>query len=143
MNVRPIELGRFVWGMTLIVRPAWVLTRVHHLRVDGPSETVARILGVRHTVQAVLSGIRPSPEVLAMGVWVDGVHALTAVGLAVLDRSRARGGLTDAVIALSWGALGWRDLGAAQTLYPQRARDPLARSVLRRVPGGGFLLRRT
>lgn len=60
---------------------------VHHVTVDNKSVLIARILGVRQLAQAVLSGVRPSPEVLAMGVWVDGVHAMTALGLACVDAS--------------------------------------------------------
>lgn len=44
---------------------------------------------------SVLSGCRPSPEVLATGVWVAGVYALTAIALVIVDRARARGGLTE------------------------------------------------
>ncbi|MFY0408575.1 hypothetical protein [Solicola sp. PLA-1-18] len=42
--------------------------------------TVARLLGARHLAQACLSGTRPTPEVIAMGVQVNAVHALTALG---------------------------------------------------------------
>lgn len=39
---------------------------------------VARILGARRLTQAALSDVGPSPEVLAMGVWVDCAHATLA-----------------------------------------------------------------
>ena len=108
------------------------MTTVHHVRVDTKSLAVARILGARQLTQAALSGLRPSPEVLAMGVWVDAVHAMTAFGLAVLDRSRARAGLTDTAIAGLWAVIGYRDLVSAQPTPPahQRRRDQLARIVL-------------
>ncbi|MBE7190534.1 hypothetical protein, partial [Jatrophihabitans endophyticus] len=106
---------------------------------------VGRILGVRHLVQATLSGVRPTSEVLAMGAWVDAVHALTALGLAGTDRARARAALTDAAFASAWAAAGYRDLTSthfARTAR-QRRRDRLARAVLRHVPGGPALLTRT
>jgi hypothetical protein len=117
------------------------MTKVHHVRVDHKSVVIARILGARQLTQATLSGFRPSPEVLAMGVWVDAVHAMTALGLAVLDRSRARAGVTDTAIAGLWAAAGYRDLASAQATPPaqQRVRDQLARIVLGVVPGAAPL----
>ena len=142
--IRRIEVVRAAWGAALLVAPRQVLGRVHHLRVDRASVRVARVLGARQLGQAVLSGVDPSPEVLAMGVWVDGVHAATAVGLAVVDRHRARAGLTDAAIAGAYAVLGYRDLVTARPTPPshQRRRDELARAVLGLVPGGGPLLSR-
>lgn len=144
MISRPIEISRAVWGLALLGRPDQVLTRVHGLQIDRPSVVIARILGVRHVTQAVLSGVEPSPTVLAMGVWVDGTHALTALGLAAVDRSRVRAGLVDAAIALTWAVVGWRDLGRPDRSAPheERRRDRLARAVLGVVPGGPPLLRR-
>jgi len=62
----------------LLFAPRAVLNRVHHVEVDTKSVLVARVLGARHLTQAALSGVNPSPEVLAMGVWVDVAHACTA-----------------------------------------------------------------
>jgi hypothetical protein len=116
---------------------------VHHLTVDTKSVMIARILGARQLTQAALSGFRPSPEVLAMGVWVDAVHASTALALAVIDPSRARAGLTDAAIAGIWAGAGYRDLARARAGPPsyQRRRDRLARIVLGVAPGRKLLLR--
>lgn len=131
------------WGTALLVAPRQVMTRVHHVQVDRPSTAVARVLGARHLVQAGLSGLSPSAEVLALGVWVDTAHALTAVGLAAVDRTRARAGLTDAAIAAAWAGLGLVDLrrGRGTRSSHGRRRDRLARAVLRRVPGGTWLRR--
>lgn len=141
---RQIELLRAAWGAALLMAPRQVMDNVHHVRVDSKSVVIARILGARQLTQATLSGLRPSPEVLAMGVWVDAVHALTALGLAVADRSRARAGLTDTAVAGLWAGAGYRDLlGSAPTSRSdQRRRDRLARLVLRVAPGGAFLLER-
>lgn len=80
------------------------------MRVDRKALVVTRILGARHLFQALLSGINPSPEVLAAGIWVDAVHSMTAFGLAVVDWRRARGGMIDGVVAASWAWLGLRHL---------------------------------
>lgn len=141
MNLRIIEIGRAGWGAAMLCAPRVILEHIHHVEIDTKSVVVSRILGARHLGQAALSGINPSPEVLAMGVWVDAVHAGSAVALAVLDRSRARAGFTDAAIAAGWAAAGYRDLRNAIATPPthQRRRDRLARWVLQIVPGGAQL----
>jgi hypothetical protein len=105
---------------------------------------VARVLGARHLTQAALSGIRPTPAVLALGVWVDTVHAGTALAFAAADPARARAGITDAAVAGGWAAAGFRDVTRGRApLHPQeRRRDQLARTVLKRVPAGRPLLAR-
>ena len=142
MYIRYIELLRAGWGAGLLSAPNAVLTRVHGVRVDRKAEVISRILGARHLVQASLSGVDPSPEILAGGVWVDTVHAVTALGLAVVDRRRARAALTDAVIAGVWAVFGWRDLhsGNVPSRPHDRGRDELARTVFGALPGGGRLM---
>lgn len=141
---RRIELVRAGWGLALLLAPETVLGRVHHIRVDAPTLGVARILGARQLAQATLSGVDPSPEVLAMGVWVDTAHALSAIGLAAAAPRRARAALTDTAVAGLWAAAGARDLrrGVATPAGHDRRRDRLARVVLGLVPGGRALLGR-
>jgi len=143
MKIRAIELIRAGWGGVLLAAPAEVLGHIHGVRVDRRAVIVTRILSARHLVQALLSGVDPGPEVLAAGVWVDTVHSATALGLAVVDRRRARGGVTDALVAASWAALGWRHLrtGKART-DGVRGRDRLARAVVGALPGGRGLMAR-
>jgi hypothetical protein len=76
-----------------------------------------------------------------MGVCVDAVHALTAVGLAAIDHTRGRAGITDTAVAGMWAAAGYRDLRRGRTTPPkhQRMRDRLAVIVLDRVAAGCFL----
>lgn len=144
-SVRRIEIARAAWGAALLLAPRTVLEQIHHLQVDGTSLLLARILGVRHLGQAFLSGVDPSPEVLAMGVWVDAAHATSALALAAVDRARARGGLTDAGVAGVWAAAGYHDLNSGAVPSPRhdRRRDTMARWVLGIVPGGSMLMRRS
>ncbi len=141
--MRKIELARGAWGAALLLSPRPVLGGVLRLRVDRANVNVARILGARHLTQAVLSGATPSREVLALGVWVDGVHALTALGLAGLDPTRARAGLIDAAVAATWAGFGLRDVETSVVAGAghDRLRDQLARGLLSRLPGAGLLPR--
>ncbi|MFZ1175968.1 MAG: hypothetical protein WAO15_06805 [Mycobacterium sp.] len=141
MKVRGIELMRAGWGAALLIAPEAVLTRVHGVQVDRKAIVVTRVLGTRHLLQALLSGINPGPEVLAAGVWVDTVHSMTAFGLAVVDRRRARAGVTDGVVAALWAGLGFRHLrtGKARTATVS-GRDRLARTVVGALPGGHGLM---
>jgi hypothetical protein len=143
MQLRPIELGRAAWGAAMLFAPRLVLERVHGVDTDTTAVMVARILGARHLVQAALSGIDPSPEVLAMGVWVDTAHASSALALAAVDHSRARAGIIDGVVALGWAGIGYRDLRSAHATPPahDRRRDALARGVMHFLPGARPLAR--
>ena len=86
-----------------------------------------------HLVRATLSGITPSPEVIAGGVWVDAVHSVVAFGLATTDHHRGGVGTVDGAVAVVWGVFGLRDLTSGAVLPPQhdRRRDRLARAMLR------------
>jgi hypothetical protein len=143
MKVRRIEVIRAGWGVALLAAPGVVLTRVHGVHVDSPALVIARILGARHLAQALLSGVNPTPEVLAAGAWVDAVHSMTAFGLAAVDRRRTRAGVTDGVVAAAWAGLGLRHLhtGEAKTATIG-VRDRLARTVIGALPGGRGLMAR-
>lgn len=143
MSLRWIEVARAACGASLLLAPRRTL-RATHATLDTRSVNVTRVLGARQLAQAVLSGVRPSPEVLATGVWVDTAHSATAVALALTDRRRARAGLIDATVAGVWAGIGARDLSNAEPTAPghDRVRDRLARLVLPRLPGGSALLRR-
>lgn len=142
MRWRRIELVRGAFGMALLVAPRPMLRHVHRVEADSVSVAVARVLGVRQLTQAVLSGVRPSPEVLAMGVWVDLAHATSALGLAAVDRSRGFAGLFNAAAATGWAGSGYTTLRTGPVTQPshERVRDRLARVTLERVPGGAPLL---
>jgi hypothetical protein len=72
---------------------------------------VARVLGVRHLVQAGLTAAAlraepGSPLPLALGAAVDVLHASTMVGLALVDRGARRVALADTGIEVSLAAAG-------------------------------------
>ena len=143
MRWRRLELVRAAWGVAMLLRPGPILSAVD-TGGDRTMIVVGRVLGARHLTQAVLSGARPSPEILAMGVWVDAVHALCALGLAAVSPSRTGAGVGDAVGAVGWAAFGYHDLTNPRSIVPagSRRRDAMARWTLARVPAGGPLLDR-
>jgi hypothetical protein len=72
---------------------------------------VARVLGVRHLVQAGLTAAalraQPgSPYPLAGGAAVDALHATTMVGLALVDRGARRVALADTGVELAFATAG-------------------------------------
>ncbi len=143
MAPRAIEVTRALFGASLLLAPRPMLVHVHRVHVDRTSILVARVLGARQLGQALLSGLRPSPEVLAMGIWVDVAHGASAVGLAAVDRQRAFAGLLNAGAAAGWAADGYRTLVRGPVADPshERRRDRLARWTLGHLPGGPPLLR--
>lgn len=142
VSVRYLEVIRAGWGAALLAAPRAVLTGMRAVHVDRKALVVTRILGARQLVQAVLSGVNPTPEILAAGVWVDAVHSLTAFGLAVADRNRARVGVVDGLVAALWARFGLHNLhtGTAPPKAHARRRDRLARIVIGALPGGRGLM---
>lgn len=141
-GLRPAEIARVVWGACLIIRPRSVLTRVHHAPTDPVTVAVARVLGARHLAQAAATVYRPSPELIAVGVYSDASHAVSMTGLAAVSSSLRRAGLTDTAIALAFAVAGSVDLRSPAPRGRQGVgrSAALARKFLVRVPGGSVLL---
>src|SRR5690349_19706849 len=100
------------WGAALVAAPRPLLRGL--ARADDPADRIAvavlRVLGVRHVGQALVEVLGPQPAVRYLGAAVDGLHALTAVGLAVLDPRWRRGALTDTAIAAFFAATTVKEL---------------------------------
>jgi hypothetical protein len=60
---------------------------------------VAAVLGVRHLLQAVFMGPRPTRRQLKLGALVDAAHAATMIGLALGRRGPGRLPLASATTA--------------------------------------------
>lgn len=137
---RPLGIARAVWGLAAVCAPATLVRLVAGAPADHRAVVVTRILGARHLVQAAGSGLAPGSAVLAVGTWVDGLHCLTALGLALVDRRRARAALVDAAIAASFGLASRRDArragsGEARGGTPSSWTERTARKVLPLLPG--------
>jgi hypothetical protein len=105
-GVRALAFVRGAWGAACLVAPR----RIGRAAGVGPGDRRAiiavRVLGLRETAQAVLVGTARSPEVSAVGVWVDLVHALSMVALAGGSARYRRPALASAATAVLWGVLG-------------------------------------
>jgi hypothetical protein len=117
-----LALARAGYGVALVCAPQ-VLIKLTGDPVTGqpagasrarPSRracAVARVLGVRHLVQAGLTAATlraepGSPVPLGLGAGVDVLHASTMVGLALVDRGARRVALADAGLELALAAAG-------------------------------------
>jgi hypothetical protein len=105
-----LTLARAGYGVALVCAPQ-VLIKL----TGGPGPRraggVARVLGVRHLVQAGLTAAAlraepGSPVPLALGAAVDVLHASSMVGLALVDRGARRVALADTGVELALATAG-------------------------------------
>lgn len=94
---------RLGWGVTLVAMPGRIVTAVGGDN-DPRSRTVVRILGARHVLQAVVEA-GAGPRLRRLGSVVDVLHALSALGLAGVDRRWRRPALLDAAVASGFAAV--------------------------------------
>ncbi|MGH3421890.1 MAG: hypothetical protein ACRDOD_20120, partial [Streptosporangiaceae bacterium] len=85
------------YGLVEATAPDLLAQRLFRIRLDAQARRVARVIGVRHVVQAAASGPAPTRAVLRLGAEVDVLHAASMVGLAALDRRQSRSALASAV----------------------------------------------
>ena len=104
-QVRAGAAVRAGWGLLLVAAPAAVPRRSGG-GSDGRALVVARVLGVRELLQATVTAAVPARSVVGAGAAIDAVHAVTAVGLALVDPRRRALALASAATAAGWAALG-------------------------------------
>src|SRR5436309_8760984 len=80
-----VQAGPAVWGIVLVVAPGAVLRRCDPAP-PRPVEVGARLLGLRHIVQAAWVTRAGTSEARRRGVLVDAAHLSTMVGLAAVSR---------------------------------------------------------
>jgi hypothetical protein len=105
-----LTLARAGYGLVLVCAPGALIKLTGDF---GPRRAcaVARVLGVRHLVQAGLSLAAEradpgSPVPLALGAAVDVLHASSMVGLALVDRRARRVALADTGIEVALATAG-------------------------------------
>ena len=99
-----LQAVRVGYGMVLVLTPGLALRLATGRTPSRRTRRVARVLGIRHLVQAALTATAPTPAVFAAGGQVDAVHAASMLVAGVWPAER-RAALADALVetALSAG----------------------------------------
>jgi hypothetical protein len=105
-----VTLARAGYGVGLVAVPG-LLIGLTGERPGGRARAVARVLGMRHLVQAGVTAVSQlgdpgSPVVLGGGAAVDFLHASSMVALGGADGRVRRAALTDACIETALAAIG-------------------------------------
>jgi len=96
-----IPLARAGYGTALLCAPGPMIGVVTGQPPSRRARRVARVLGVRHVAQAVVTALNPGPEVIALGVVVDLLHATSMFAFAAVVPDLRRAELADALAATS------------------------------------------
>lgn len=97
-----LPLIRFAYGATLLVAPGALIKLTCAHPADPRARLVARVLGARHCLQAVVVGSARAPIVHELAVAVDLLHALSMEGMAVFDRKNRRAEMLDGCVATAF-----------------------------------------
>lgn len=100
------DVARLGYGVALLVDPAGTGRRLTGTPLDGRATLAARVLGMRHVVQALACLTHGTPLVRRMGQATDLLHAASMGALAAYDPARRRQALTDGTVALTFAASG-------------------------------------
>jgi hypothetical protein len=118
--------ARAGYGAALLLAPERLLSIAARPPIPTAAISVARVLGARHLVQAVVTVAAPTSRVVGAGAVFDALHGGSQVGLAALS-PRWRGvALADAALATLLVAAAWGSARAgsrrqrARTLPPGR-----------------------
>jgi hypothetical protein len=102
-----LPAARACYGGILLLAPGPVIRLCTRGPASPRAQSVTRVLGVRHLVQAALTARAPSGSArLGIGAAVDLTHAASMVGLALLDRTVRRATLVDAAIETLLAGIG-------------------------------------
>jgi hypothetical protein len=94
-----VPLARAGYGTALLWAPGPIIGVVTGQPPSRRARQVARVLGVRHLAQAVIAALNPGPEVVALGVVVDLLHAASMFAFAAVVPDLRRAELADALAA--------------------------------------------
>jgi len=103
---RVLRLARLAYGTALLASPARIVRAYGGDPDDDATTLVARILGARHVLQAVVTGSHPGPIRRYGGAVVDALHALSMFTLATMDSDHARPALFDGSLAAAFCIVG-------------------------------------
>jgi hypothetical protein len=94
-----VPLARAGYGAALLCAPGPMIGVVTGQPPSKRARQVARILGVRHLAQAAITALNPGPEVVALGVVVDLLHATSMFAFAAVVPDLRAAELADALAA--------------------------------------------
>ena len=94
-----VPLARAGYGAALLCAPGPMIGVVTGKPPSRRARQVARILGVRHLIQAGVTAVNPGPEVVALGVIVDLLHATSMFAFAAAVPELRDAELADAFAA--------------------------------------------
>jgi hypothetical protein len=95
---------RLAWGGLLVAAPGRVVRWLGGADTST-SRGVEGVLGVRHLLQGAVE-LRAWPAGRRLGVVVDGLHAASGVGLALVDGRWRRAALLDAAVTTGLAVAG-------------------------------------
>lgn len=99
MSVDRFAVLRAGYGALLLAAPDPVIRLYTGHRAHRLTRAVARTLGSRHLIQAIVTSGKRGALVPALGVEVDAAHAVSMLGLAMIDQRGRRAGLVDVAAA--------------------------------------------
>ena len=94
-----VPLARAGYGAALLCAPGPMIGVVTGKPPSRRARQVARVLGVRHLIQAAVTALNPGPEVVALGVVVDLLHAASMFAFAAVVPDLRDAELADALAA--------------------------------------------
>jgi hypothetical protein len=114
MNGR--EKTRLAYGLVLLVAPDRLTNVLTGRRLDGRGRAVARVLGARHLLQAIV--VTRVDSARRLGRVVDRMHAASMLGIAVFDSRRRRLALIDTGVASLFSLAGTKPSRVEEILRP-------------------------
>jgi hypothetical protein len=100
-----VPLARAGYGAALLCAPGPMIGVVTGQPPSRRARRVARVLGARHLAQAAITVLNPGPEVVALGVVVDLLHAASMFAFAAVVPDLRRAEFADALAATSLAVL--------------------------------------
>ncbi len=106
--LRSAAVARAGWGAALLLTPELLLRIGGRPPAPAAAIAVARVLGARQLLQAVVTTAAPTARVARLSAATDTLHAGTDAWLAAVSRRWRRIALIDTAIAGGLAAAGWR-----------------------------------
>jgi hypothetical protein len=100
------SLARAAYGAVLIIVPGRLISARTGRAASRRACLVARVLGARHLIQALVCGTMPTRWLIRAGTAADLLHAGSMVALAAEDSGLRPALLTDAGIAAGFAVAG-------------------------------------